>query len=102
MEGVFEFSGGAVAGGVEVSSGVVDGAGEDVEIVVEAVEFVSGDDQLVLPELEFGGSLARHPVPLTAALTAELLRSAWARAGRQHPTTPAAAGDRSPGVVDRA
>ena len=56
----------------EISLGVFHGARENVQLVVERIEFRSGDDQLVVTELQFGCALTGHPIPLTASLRAEL------------------------------
>ena len=53
---------------VDGSSGVVDRARQHVQVVVQTIELVPGDHQLVLAQLELGGPLARHPIPLAASL----------------------------------
>ncbi len=72
----------------EVALGVVDGTGEHVEVVVQSVEFVATNHDFVRAERQFSGSLPRHPVPLPAALAAELTGPSRARSGLQHATTP--------------
>ncbi len=47
---------------------------QHVQLVVQRVEFGTGHDQFVLTDLKFSGSLTSDPIPLTARLTAELLR----------------------------
>ena len=60
----------------EIVVGVLHRARQDVELIVQLVERRSGDHQLAVAELELVGPLARHPVPLPAALRAELARPA--------------------------
>lgn len=99
LEGVVEVAEGRAAGGGEISLGVGDGAGEDVEIVVESIQLVASDDEFVLGEFEVGGALAGDPVPLAASLAAETPRAARTGAFGQDPSTPAAAGPRFPALI---
>jgi hypothetical protein len=57
---------------------------------VQRIEFAAGDDQLPVAELEFPGSLARHPVPLSTRLAAELAGPTWTIPNGQYPATPSA------------
>ena len=67
---------------------VLDGARQDVEVVLQPVEATSIDDQLVGAEREVGGTLACDPVPLTAALRAELTRPAGTGGAHDHASAP--------------
>lgn len=78
----------------QIASRVLNRARQHVQVVVQRVELVPGDHELVLAQLEFGGPLTGHPVPLTTSLAAELPRSAAPRASREHPSTPPAPCDR--------
>ena len=71
----------------EITFGVLDRAGQDVQLVVEVVEFRLGDDQLGLAELQFAGALAADPIPLTARLRTELTWSTTSLR-REHATAP--------------
>jgi hypothetical protein len=57
---------------------------------VESVQLVADDHQFVVAEFEFAGTLARHPVPLSASLAAELARPSRPGACREHPSAPSA------------
>ena len=85
--------GGGQFGGGEVALDVVDGAGEDVEVVVQLVEGRLGDDELAVAERQFVGALAGDPVPLAAAGRAELAgaTAALSRPGALAGTTGIAA-----------
>ena len=71
----------------EITFGVLDRAGQDVQLVVEVVEFRLGDDQLGLAELQFAGALAADPIPLTARLRTELTWSTTSLR-REHAAAP--------------
>lgn len=79
-----------VADGGQVAFCVVHCARQDVQVVSEAVELRSCDDQFAVAQLELSCSLAAHPVPLAAPLAAELLGAAGAGTFREHPPAPAA------------
>ena len=99
VDGVGEF---AVAGfAVEVSLDVLDGASKRVEVVEESVELVPSDDDLIRAERQISGTLARHPVPLPASLTAELARSSRTGTPRDNSTTPSTSRHRSPALTVR-
>lgn len=74
----------------EVSVYVGDGAFEDVELVVEVVEFLAGDDELGFAEAGFGRSLAGFVVALAARLAAVLPRTACGRRDGQSSAAPPA------------
>ena len=76
--------------GGEVVVGVVHRARQHVELVVQLVEARLGDDELALAQRQLLGALARHPVPLAAALRAEDPRPAAALLLGQGPAAPAA------------
>ena len=77
----------AVDGG-EIVVGVLHRARQDVQLIVQLVECRSGDHQLAVAQLELVGALAGHPVPLPAALRAELARPAPTTALGQGPAAP--------------
>ena len=54
--------------GEQVALGILDRAGQDVQLVMELVERLLGDDQLVLVELQLGCALLTYPVPLATSL----------------------------------
>ena len=76
------------SGGGQIALGVVDCACQHVQVVVQRVEFASGDHQLAFAEFELVGSLARDPVPLAATLGTELSRSAGSAPLGQHSPAP--------------
>ena len=51
-----------------VPLGVLHGACQHIQLVVQPIELVSGDDELILAEFQLCRSLPRDPVPLTTAL----------------------------------
>ncbi len=55
-------------GGSKIPLCVIHRARQYIELVVESIEFVLGDDELVLTELQLRGALAANPLPLTAGL----------------------------------
>ena len=65
-----------VAGVGQIALDVVDGARQDVEVVVQLLERGLGDDELAVAQLELAPPLTGHPLPLPAARGAELARSA--------------------------
>lgn len=78
---------------IEIRSHVVHCAGQDVQLVVESVEFGPRDHQLSLRELQLPGALTRHPVPLSTSRRAELTRAPGPRSlGKRTPTPPATSG----------
>lgn len=78
--------------GSEFLIGVGHCAGQDVEIVVERLEFPAGHHQFVLTDLQFAGSLASDPVPLPTGLAAELAGSPGPGPRRHHAAAPPAPG----------
>ncbi len=72
----------------QIAIGVVDRAGEDVQVVVQRVELGAGDHQLPLAELQLRRPLAGDPVPLPATLRAELARSPTPTRLGEHPPAP--------------
>jgi hypothetical protein len=76
LDDVGEFSDRSPACIVEVAFGVVDSARQDVQIVMQMIEFCAGDDEFVVAEFQFTRSLACHPIPLATSLTAERPRPA--------------------------
>ena len=59
----------------QIAVGIVDCAPQDVELIPQAVQLGSGDDELAVAEGQLARPLARHPIPLSARLGAELARS---------------------------
>jgi len=78
-----------LTGGGLIAFDVVDGTGQHIQIIVQAVELGLGDDQLMLTELQFTGPLTAHPVPLATRLAAE---HPWPAhlLGWEHSTAPSA------------
>lgn len=77
----------------KVAIGVVNGAGENVELITQGVEIPPRHDELVLAQSQLACALSGHPVPLAARVRAEL---AWAPpAGRAEDdlSAPPAAGE---------
>ena len=75
---------------LEVSMRVDHGALQHVQLVVQRVELAAGHHQLTVAERQLTGPLTRHPVPLAAALRAELPRTTRPLAGGQDRTAPPA------------
>lgn len=88
-EHVVQFGRGRFLGGLEVTADVVDCAGQDVERIVEVVEFAACEDELVFRQLQVSGSLSSDPIPLSACLRAEFPRSSGAACWGDGATTPA-------------
>jgi len=62
---------GRVDGRIQIAFHVIDGALQEEDLIPECVQFSTRHDELVLRELEFGGALPCHPIPLTTGLGAE-------------------------------
>jgi len=77
----------------QISFDVVHSACQDVQLVVEPVEFRPCDHQLVFTQFELGGSMPGHPVPLAATAGTEDPGSTRAGALRERSTTPTAVSD---------
>ena len=99
LERITQVRGRAVARGGKISFDVVDRTRQHVELVVQSVQFGPGNDQFVVAQLEFGGSLPGDPVPLPTTLGTELARASRSGASRDRPATPSTV--RSPDIVDR-
>lgn len=65
---------------------------EHIDLILQRVEFLAGDDEFVLGQREFARTLSCHPVPLAALLAAELPPSTGSVLWRQHMTAPATSG----------
>jgi hypothetical protein len=72
----------------EVRFGVGYRTCQDVDLIVQLVERRTGDHQLAVTQFELACSLPRHPVPLPAALRAELPRPATTTPLGQRAATP--------------
>ena len=68
---------------VEITFNVVDRAFQDKDLVSEAVEFSTLNDELIFTQFQFFGSLSGNPVPLPAGLATEL-PGATTRGTRRH------------------
>jgi len=74
----------------KIALSVIDGACQDVQIVMECVELGSCNHQFVLAEFEFARTLPCYPVPLPTSLGTELLRPTSPHPLREHTSTPPA------------
>ena len=75
----------------QVALHVFDGAFEDVQLVVQLVEFAARDDEFRLAQPELGGPLTSFEVPLAAGLPAVPPRAPRARSRGDGPAAPPAA-----------
>ena len=100
IDGVAQLGCCGPSGGTEVAFDVFDGACQDVQLVVQRVEFLPGHHEFVLAELEFTRPLTGDPVPLPASLGTEHPGSPGAATHRKCPSAPPAVRDRrrSPGT----
>ena len=64
-----------VALGIQIALDVLDRALQHEDLVAQAVQFGTLDDEFMLTQLELFGTLPGHPVPLSAGLAAELART---------------------------
>ena len=68
---------------IEITFNVVDRAFQDKDLVSEAVEFSTLNDELIFTQFQLFGSLSGNPVPLPAGLATEL-PGASTRGARRH------------------
>ena len=60
---------------LQIFAGINQCAMQNVNLIFQRIQFVSGHDEFVLGQLQILCSLTRHPVPLTTFLATELLTS---------------------------
>ena len=74
----------------QVALDVVDSTRQDVQLVMQLIEFRTGNHQFVLTQFELCCTMPRHPIPLTAPTRAEHTRPTRPRALREGSATPTA------------